>query len=210
MSVGGIAAAVVGTVVSGVIANEMAPDPEDSLTPDQREASSELLGGIRQYRSEVLNNSTNQFGKPQAIADAQGLVGSIFRQYQNTALPEIHQMEAGSGGYNSSTGQLLANDAFASANAKATEAVLNNIRAYRTMQQQDFLTLAQMVNGVAGGRGSAQAPGNSEISGALGMATGDLVGSVVSNWNKKPATTSGGYYSGMSNADITADFAGYN
>ena len=66
-------------------------------------------------------------------------------------MPQIHQAELGSGGYNSTTGQLLANDAFAATNTKAAATLLDTIIKYRGLEQQDYNMMSALVGRVPAG-----------------------------------------------------------
>lgn len=76
------------------------------------------------------SNASAEFSKRQAIADSQGLISSLFRQYSQTALPQIISKQAAAGGYDSTTTQLLANDAFAQTIARAAEVQQGQISSY--------------------------------------------------------------------------------
>lgn len=77
-----------------------------------------------------------QFTRQNALADVQSIIGNIFQQYSETALPQIFSAVSGGGGYNSTTGQLLANDAFARTTSQAGEVALNAITQYEQLAQQ--------------------------------------------------------------------------
>ena len=140
-------AAIIG-VVGNIILSEMnKPDGEDennNVAQNYSALSDLSRRGSEQYFNNMLSQ-TGQYSRENAIGDANGVVANIFRQYKNTDLPQIFQAQNTSGGYNGTTTQLLANDAFASANAKAADAVLKNIIDYRRLQQGDYTTFAQLM-----------------------------------------------------------------
>jgi hypothetical protein len=70
------------------------------------------------------------FSKQAAQQDSMGLVQQIFDQYQKTALPQIYNAQTGAGAYNSTGGQLLANDAYAQTVNKAAQTVNQNVLNY--------------------------------------------------------------------------------
>lgn len=83
---------------------------------------------------------TEQTGDPsytreKAIEDAQGMIQNIFKEYQETALPEIFSAQRQTGAYNSSSGQLLANDAFGEAVSRSAQVVQKNIIDYAQLAQ---------------------------------------------------------------------------
>lgn len=116
------------------------------------------------------------FSKNMAIADTQGQVNELFRTYANTSLPQIYQAENTSGGYNSATGQMMANDAFAQTVAKAQAQQLDTIKTYRALQQGDFSTLAQLVGSIKGTNPAV----NAQAAAARGELLGGLAGSAIS------------------------------
>ena len=68
--------------------------------------------------------------RKQAISDVQGSIQNIFAEFSQTALPQIMTQQNRTGGYNSSTAQLLTNDAFARTVAKGSELTLSAINQY--------------------------------------------------------------------------------
>lgn len=71
-----------------------------------------------------------------ALDDVQSIIGNLFQQYSETALPQIYSAVSGGGGYNSTTGQLLANDAFARTTSQAGEVAIGAITQYEQLAQQ--------------------------------------------------------------------------
>lgn len=200
MSLGTIAATVVGSVVTGALAGDGGGGGggggEETIGRDQ------LLAAINQYSNVNLAQSNSLYGKEAAINDSMGLINSIFKEYQNVALPNIHQAGINSGGYNSTTGQLLANDAYAATTNKAAATVLQAIKEYRGIEQQDYNVLAGLVKQERQPMEGTKGPN------PWAPIAGDAAGAFT-RWmfDEKPAS-GGGYYSGMSNADIVAGFAG--
>ena len=76
---------------------------------------------------------SNQYSRSNAIADTQGAIAEIFKQYSITDLPKIYNSQIGMGAYNSTSHQLMANEAFANATAKGAalrnQAILNYAQA---------------------------------------------------------------------------------
>lgn len=143
----------------------------------------ELLAAIQQYQNTNLAQSNALYGKQAAMTDAQGAIRSIFDEYSKTSLPQIYQAELGSGGYNSTSGQLLANDAFASANTKAASVLLDTIMKYRGIEQKDYEVMASLV------KGTPPAGTNPTADKWAGLA-GNALGAGVSRWLKKPSVGS--------------------
>lgn len=167
-----------GSVIGSFFGDSNSEDDDlyKDIIDNSKLAGDRMLGGIDKYLADILSQTTSQYSKGSAIADSQGAVAEIFNQFKNSALPEIYQAQAGSGGYNSSTGQLLANDAFASANTKAASLVLDTINKYRGIQQQDYAGLANL------GKAVPSAPGRAPKGGGGGGESdplGDLLGAGI-------------------------------
>lgn len=195
MSWAAIGGAVASTVIGGVMSDSGGggsggTDPR--ITDNIVSGGNFLLGKLPSFDAQFLSQS-NQFSKPNAIMDAQGAIASIFRDYQNTALPEIYQAQNSSGGYNASTGQLLANDAFAAANAKGAAVMLDTIQKYRALQQNDWGALANLIRAIPGSGASTSGPGNSAQWADLG---GNAVGAIIGTINKPSPNGFGGSNAG--------------
>lgn len=65
-----------------------------------------------------------------AIKDVKGSVTQLFSEFSNTVLPQIMTQQNKSGGYNSSTTQLLTNDAFARTVAQGASLTMNAVAQY--------------------------------------------------------------------------------
>lgn len=78
-----------------------------------------------------------QYSRENAIADAQGVVQNIFREFSEKALPEIYSAERGTGAYNATATQFLANDAFGEAVSRSAQVVQKNIIDYAQLGQND-------------------------------------------------------------------------
>lgn len=116
----------------------------------------------------ILIASPGQHTRALAISDSNSLVSSLFFEYRSSDLPNIYQAMNGSGGYNSTTAALLANDAFARTTAKAAKEVLDNVQRYGNIRQGDVQALAQIyastkgsytVGSLAGGNAGGSAGG---------------------------------------------------
>lgn len=82
----------------------------------------------------------SQYTRENAIADAMGTVDQIFRQFRETALPQIFQAQTQTGAYNASSSQLLANDAYGEAVASSASVISENIARYAQLGQQERQT----------------------------------------------------------------------
>ena len=95
----------------------------------------------------MQDSTTNraQFSKDAASKDSEASVAALFRDFKNTALPKIYGAQTGSGGYNSTGAQLLANDAYGSAVAKAAELKLKTISEYERNKNMQLEQLAKLL-----------------------------------------------------------------
>ena len=122
----------------------------------------------------ILITSPTEYNKSLAISDAQGVVASIFQEYRDTDLPQIYQAMNGSGGYNSTSAQLLANDAYARAVTKSAKEVLDNVSKYGNIRQGDVQALAQLYSSTKGSYTVGSIGG-----GASGGSAGGIFGSIA-------------------------------
>lgn len=86
----------------------------------------------------------------QARVDTQGAITNIFNQFRESALPEIFSGMNSSGAYNSTSSQLMSNDAFSRATNQAAELELGVASSYigqrmsnREMLMNQFAQLLQ-------------------------------------------------------------------
>lgn len=136
---------------------------------------------------------SDSFSKEAAIRDSQGAITEIFNNYKTTDLPKIFSGQISSGGYNSTSHQMLANDAFAQATAKGAALRTDTILKYANARRQELDPLISLLNNdfeqtSEGGSfgenfGSSTAIGaagatsaSSDKSKALGQAIGTLAG----------------------------------
>lgn len=92
--------------------------------------------GIASIQSESL---------ARARLDSAEAVEGIFKEYSETALPQIYNAQNQSGVYGSTTGQLLTNDAFARANTQASELTLGLANTYASQRLQQQAQEQQML-----------------------------------------------------------------
>ena len=171
--ISGLIASGLGAIGSSLVGGLLSDNSTGGqLQQNQLIGSDELLAAIKQYGATNLAESKALYGKGAAFADAQGAIRSIFDEYSKTTLPQIYQGELGSGGYNSTTSQLMANDAFAATNTKAAATLLDTIIKYRGLEQQDFNIMSALV-----GRVPAGAPADKSKS-PLAALAGDAIGAV--------------------------------
>jgi hypothetical protein len=125
----------------------------------------------------ILVTTPTEYNKTLGISDARDLVDSTFRDYRETDLPQIYQAMNGSGGYNSTTAQLLANDAYARASAKAAKDTLDNVSKYANIRQGDIQALSQLYSATRGSYTVNSIGGSG--AGSMGGILGGLLGPVA-------------------------------
>jgi hypothetical protein len=108
------------------------------LNAGDQEAVRELLARFSTQQTEG-----DQFGRTQALADVQGQVEGLYQQYSQQKLPEILSAQTAAGAYESTTGQRLANQAFAETTAEAAKLQLGAVAAYADIQSQIRQTAQQ-------------------------------------------------------------------
>lgn len=84
--------------------------------------------------SATANATGDAYSKDSAFKDSDAILAQIFRDFKEQSLPQIYQAQANSGGYNSATGQMLANDAFARAVSQGQAAKLKAASDYGQVQ----------------------------------------------------------------------------
>lgn len=88
-----------------------------------------------------------EFNKSSAIGDVAGVVQNLFRQFKDQTLPQIFTQQAGTGGYNSTSAQFLANDAFAETTSKAAAVTMDTIGKYEDLSRNRLsVNLEGMIN----------------------------------------------------------------
>lgn len=177
----------------GTYAAYSSRNPATSTAALTANIGNRLIGALDAYGSNILKDN-QAYSKSAAISDSQGAIAELFRQFRNDSLPAIYQQQSNSGGYNSTTGQLLANDAFASTVSKGAALQLDTIQKYRTLQQNDFSALANLFNAykqTSGGESSAAAT-NAAANSSSNSALNGLIGNVVGGIAKSYLGSSGG------------------
>lgn len=97
---------------------------------------------VNQLAGNIQGGGPVGYSKQDAISDTQGAIANLFRTYQNTVLPKIYGASSKAGAYNSTSQQLLANDAFAATTAQGAALQQQAISDYAKLgQSQQSLTL---------------------------------------------------------------------
>ena len=95
-----------------------------------------------------LTNKDIEYSKDTAIADAQGTVNNVFEQFKDEALVQVYQPECIANGYNSTTMQLLANNAYAKTVSEGAKVVLDNIQRYAGIRVSDLQVMSQLIGAI--------------------------------------------------------------
>ena len=95
-----------------------------------------------------LTNKDVEYDKTNAIADAVGTVNNYFDTFKDEALAQIYQPQCIANGYNSTTMQLLANNAYAKTVSEGAKITLDNIQRYAGIRVNDLNVMAQLINAI--------------------------------------------------------------
>lgn len=86
-----------------------------------------------------------EFSKSSAVADTVTLTDAMFNKFREESLPQIYVRDCMSGVYNSTTSQLLANDAYARKVREAAEMQVKTIVDYAGVETGRSAPLAQSI-----------------------------------------------------------------
>ena len=89
-----------------------------------------------------------EYNKANAIADADGVVTSLFARFKQDVLPTIYQPMCQANGYNATTTQLLANDAYSKTVQDGAKTILDNIKTYSTIRQGDLQIMGMLIGAI--------------------------------------------------------------
>ena len=95
-----------------------------------------------------LTNKDIEYSKDTAIADAQGTVNNVFEQFKDEALVQVYYPQCIANGYNSTTMQLLANNAYAKTVSEGAKVVLDNIQRYAGIRVSDLQVMSQLIGAI--------------------------------------------------------------
>lgn len=124
-----------------------------------------------------LTKKDIEYSKDTAIADAQGTVNNVFEQFKDEALVQVYHPQCIANGYNSTTMQLLANNAYAKTVSEGTKVVLDNIQRYAGIRVSDLQVMSQLIGAIRNSKTvgdiyKGQMEDFSWISGAADLITG--------------------------------------
>ena len=124
-----------------------------------------------------LTKKDIEYSKDTAIADAQGTVNNVFEQFKDEALVQVYYPQCIANGYNSTTMQLLANNAYAKTVSEGAKVVLDNIQRYAGIRVGDLQVMSQLIGAIrnsksVGDVSKGQTQDFNLISGVASLVTG--------------------------------------
>ena len=134
-----------------------------------------------------LTNKDIEYSKDTAIADAQGTVNTVFEQFKDEALVQVYQPECIANGYNSTTMQLLANNAYAKTVSEGAKVVLDNIQRYAGIRVSDLQVMSQLVGAIRNSKTVGDIYKGQIQDFSWVTSTGELITSIFNN-NVNPTT----------------------
>ena len=133
-----------------ILGELMAKDPED-YTYAIRNAEDCWYPPTCAVMTDLIPRLTNkdiEYSKDTAIADAQGTVNNVFEQFKDEALVQVYYPQCIANGYNSTTMQLLANNAYAKTVSEGAKVVLDNIQRYAGIRVSDLQVMSQLIGAI--------------------------------------------------------------
>ena len=101
---------------------------ESHLTPQQKaQVQSWVDTASARFQS-------TEFSKSTAFSDADSLMADLFEAHRETDLPKIYNRECQAGLYNSTSAQLMANDAYARKVSEAARLKIDTAKAYAEVE----------------------------------------------------------------------------
>lgn len=133
-----------------IIAYLMAKDPED-YTYAIRNSEDCWYPPTCAIMTDLVPRLTSkdlEYDKTNAIADAQATVNNIFDTFKDEALVQVYQPECIANGYNSTTMQLMVNNAYAKTVSEGAKVVLDNIQRYAGIRVSDLQVMSQLIGAI--------------------------------------------------------------
>lgn len=100
-----------------------------------------------------LTTKDLEYNKANAIADADAAINTLFTEFKDDSLAQVYQPQCIANGYNSTTMQLLANNAYAKTVSEGAKIQLDNIARYAGIRVNDLNVMAQLINAIKGSYG---------------------------------------------------------
>lgn len=133
-----------------IIAYLMAKDPED-YTYAIRNAEDCWYPPTCAIMTDLIPRLTSkdlEYDKSNAIADAQATVNNVFETFRDESLVQVYQPECIANGYNSTSMQLLVNNAYAKTVSEGAKVVLDNIQRYAGIRVNDLQVMSQLIGAI--------------------------------------------------------------
>ena len=175
-----------------IIAYLMAKDPED-YTYAIRNSEDCWYPPTCTVMTDLIPRLTNkdiEYSKDTAIADAQGTVNNIFDTYKDEALVQVYYPQCIANGYNSTTMQLLSNNAYAKTVSEGAKVVLDNIQRYAGIRVSDLQVMSQLIGAIRNSKTVGDIYKGQIQDFSWVTSTGELITSIFNNNvnpNTKPA-----------------------
>ena len=175
-----------------IIAYLMAKDPED-YTYAIRNAEDCWYPPTCAIMTDLVPRLTSkdlEYDKSNAIADAQATVNNIFETFKDELLVEVYQPECIANGYNSTSMQLLVNNAYAKTVSEGAKVVLDNIQRYAGIRVNDLQVMSQLIGAIRNSKTVGDIYKGQIQDFSWVTSTGELITSIFNNNvnpNTKPA-----------------------
>ena len=134
-----------------------------------------------------LTNKDLEYDKTNAIADAQATVNNIFDTFKDESLVQVYQPECIANGYNSTTMQLLVNNAYAKTVSEGAKVVLDNIQRYAGIRVSDLQVMSQLIGAIRNSKTVGDIYKGQIQDFSWVTSTGELITSIFNN-NVNPDT----------------------
>ena len=172
-----------------IIAYLMAKDPED-YTYAIRNSEDCWYPPTCAIMTDLIPRLTNkdiEYSKDTAIADAQATVNTIFDTFKDEALVQVYQPECIVNGYNSTTMQLMVNNAYAKTVSEGAKVVLDNIQRYAGIRVSDLQVMSQLIGAIRNSKTVGDIYKGQIQDFSWVTSTGELITSIFNN-NVNPDT----------------------
>ena len=172
-----------------IIAYLMAKDPED-YTYAIRNSEDCWYPPTCAVMTDLIPRLTNkdlEYDKTNAIADAQATVDTIFDTFKDEALVQVYQPECIANGYNSTTMQLMVNNAYAKTVSEGAKVVLDNIQKYAGIRVSDLQVMSQLIGAIRNSKTVGDIYKGQIQDFSWVTSTGELITSIFNN-NVNPTT----------------------
>ena len=166
-----------------IIAYLMAKDPED-YTYAIRNSEDCWYPPTCTVMTDLIPRLTNkdiEYSKDTAIADAQGTVNTIFDTFKDEALVQVYYPQCIANGYNSTTMQLLSNNAYAKTVSEGAKVVLDNIQKYAGIRVSDLQVMSQLIGAIRNSKTVGDIYRGQQQDFSWVTSTAELITSIFSN-----------------------------